>query len=155
MTTWNAAVREGLVGGSLASVLSTAVLAAAGRRQAGSAAAPVNAVSHWLWGDESLHEDRADLRHTLTGYLTHHLAAVFWATLYARLRGHPARTVPEALAGGLATSAAAAAFDYTLVPRRLTPGFEHRLSMAPMVATFGALAAGMALGALLLGKKYE
>ena len=79
--TWNTALKEGLVSGSLASLLSTAVLAAAGQRQAGSAAAPVNAVSHWLWGDESLREDHADLRHTLTGYITHHLAAVFWATL--------------------------------------------------------------------------
>lgn len=152
--TWNTALKEGCVSGSLASLLSTAVMAAAGHRQAGSAAAPVNAVSHWLWGDESLREDRADLRHTLTGYITHHLAAVFWATLYARVRGRPARTVPEALAGALATSATAAAFDYTLVPRRLTPGFEHRLSMAPLAATFGALGIGMALGALLL-RKYE
>lgn len=154
MTTWITAVREGLVTGSLASLLSTAVLVAAGRREAGSAAAPVNAVSHWLWGDESLHEDRATLRHTLTGYVTHHLAAVFWATLYAGLRRQPPRTLSQAMAGGLATSAVAAAVDYTLVPRRLTPGFEHRLSAAPMVATFGALAAGMALGALLL-RKYE
>lgn len=153
MTTWSRAIGEGLAAGSLASLLSTGVLAWAGRRQAGSAVAPINAVSHWLWGDEALHEDRATLRHTVAGYLTHHLAAVFWATLYARLRGEAPRTLPEALAGGAATSVVAAAVDYTLVPKRLTPGFEHRLSPMPMVATFAALAAGMALGALLLRKQ--
>lgn len=153
MSTWSRALREGLAGGSLASLLSTGILAWAGRRAAGSAAAPVNAVSHWLWGDEALHENRATLRHTAVGYLTHHLSAVFWATLYARLRGDPPRTLPEALAGGAATSAIAATIDYTLVPKRLTPGFEHRLSPMPMVATFAALATGIALGALLLRKQ--
>ena len=39
--------------------------------------------------------------------------------------------------------------DYTLVPKRLTPGYEHRLSTGAMVATFGALAAGFALGAFV------
>ncbi len=39
---------------------------------------------------------------------------------------------------------------YQLTPKRLTPGFEHRLSTAAMVAVYGALAAGFALGAVLL-----
>ena len=56
-TAWRKALNEGVVGGSLASVLSTCVLAAVGARQAGSAVAPINATSHWLWGDESLHAD--------------------------------------------------------------------------------------------------
>ena len=60
------------------------------------------------------------------------------------------RTLPEALVGGLATSAAAAATDYTLVPKRLTPGFEHRLSRGSMVGVFAAIAGGIALGAMLL-----
>lgn len=152
MNLWKTAVREGAVAGTVASVLSTAVLATAGARQAGSAVAPTNAVSHWLWGEESLHAQRPSLRHTLTGYVTHHLASIFWATLYSRLYGHRenAKTVPQAVAGGIATSAVACLVDYQLVPKRLTPGFEHRLSTAAMVATFGALAAGFALGSLLV-----
>jgi hypothetical protein len=155
MNSWKIALREGAVAGTLASLLSTVVLATAGRRQAGSAVAPTNAVSHWLWGEESLREQQPTLRHTLLGYLTHHLASVFWATLYSRLYGHrdAAKTVPQAIAGGLATSAVACVVDYQMVPKRLTPGFEHRLSTGAMVATYGALAAGLAIGALLLRQR--
>jgi hypothetical protein len=149
--TWKVALREGLVAGSVASVLSTCVLAVAGVRQNGSAVAPINAASHWLWGDEALQEDRPTLRHTLAGYLTQHAASIFWATLYSRLYGHreEAKEWPQAIAGGIATSAVAGVVDYTLVPKRLTPGYEHRLSTGAMVATFGALAAGFALGAFV------
>jgi len=146
------ALREGALAGSLAGVLSTAVLAVAGVRQAGSAVAPTNAISHWFWGEESLHAQRPSLRHTLTGYVTHHVASVFWAALYSRVYGQreSARKLPQALAGGLATSALACFVDYQLTPKRLTPGFEHRLSTGAMVAVYGALSAGFALGAVLL-----
>jgi hypothetical protein len=152
---WRQALREGLVAGSLGSLLSTALLAAAGRRQAGSLVAPTNAVSHWLWGDASLREDGPSWRYTGLGYLTHHLAAVFWATLHAGLMGRRpgAGTLPAALLGGIATSATAAAIDYTLVPKRLTPGFEHRVSTGAMVAAFAALAVGMAIGSLLMRER--
>lgn len=152
MIDWKRTLREGLVSGTLAGIFSAVVLAVTGKRDAGSAAAAVNAESHWLWGDESLREDRPTLRHTLTGIVTHQLSTVFWATLYALVRGKrtAVRSVPEALLGGIATSAAAAAIDYTLVPKRLTPGFEHRLSTGSMVGVFAAIAGGIALGALLL-----
>lgn len=152
MIDWKRTLREGLVSGTLAGLFSAVVLVVTGKRETGSAAAAVNAESHWLWGDESLREDKPTLRHTLTGIVTHQLSTVFWATLYALVRGDrkAVNKVPEALIGGLATSAAAAAIDYTLVPKRLTPGFEHRLSTGAMVGVFAAIAGGIALGALLL-----
>ena len=151
MSNWKTALREGSVAGTAATLLSLLVLAAAGR-QRGAAAAPVNAISHWLWGDESLHADRASLRHTAVGLLTHQAAAIGWATLYSRVHGHrpSAKQLPQALAGGVATSAVAFAVDYALVPKRLTPGYEHRLGSGAMLATYGSLAAGFALGALVL-----
>ncbi|HWI78836.1 MAG TPA: hypothetical protein VNS31_06535 [Ramlibacter sp.] len=152
MSYWKTAVREGAITGTIAGLFSTAVLAVAGRRESGSAVAPINAVSHWLWGDESLHAQEASLRHTLTGYVTNHLAAIFWAMLYSRAYGHreEAKRLPQAIAGGVATSAIAYAVDYHVVPKRLTPGYEHRISPGALLATYGALAAGLALGALLL-----
>jgi hypothetical protein len=155
MSPWKTALREGAVTGTVAALLSTAVLAVTGQRQAGSAVAPVNAVSHWLWGEESLQAQRPSLRHTLTGFVTNHLAAIFWAMLYSRAYGHreQAKRLPQALAGGAATSAVAYVVDYHVVPKRLTPGFEHRLSGGAMLATYGALAAGLALGALLLRER--
>lgn len=151
MVDWKSTLREGVVSGMLAGLLSTAVLMATGKRENRSAVAPVNAESHWLWGEESLREDSPTLRHTLAGIVTHHLSTVFWATLYALVRGERKTVdVPQALLGGIATSAAAAVIDYTLVPRRLSPGFEHRLSTGAMVGVFAAIAGGIALGALLL-----
>lgn len=155
MPDWNHTLREGLVSGTLAGLLSAAVLAAVGRRDAGSPVAAINAESHWLWGDESLRENRPTLRHTLAGIVTHQLSTVFWATLHALVRGDrgAARRVPQAILGGVATSAAAAAIDYTLMPKRLTPGFEHRLSTGSMVGVFAAIAAGIAIGTLVLGER--
>ena len=152
MNLWKTALREGAITGTVAGLLSTAVLAITGQRQAGSAVAPINAVSHWLWGDESLHAQEPSLRHTLTGYVTNHLAAIFWAALYAGAYGHreEAKRLPQAIAGGVATSALAYLVDYHVVPQRLTPGYEHRISSGAMLATYGALAAGLALGAMLL-----
>lgn len=151
MIDWKSTLREGILSGTLAGVLSAAVLLAAGKRETGSAVAPVNAESHWLWGDQALREDRLTLRHTLTGIVTHQLSTVFWATLYRALRGRRAvRSVPEALLGGIATSMAAAAIDYSLVPKRLSPGFEHRLSRGSMVGVFAAIAGGISVGAWLL-----
>jgi hypothetical protein len=155
MADWNRILREGIVSGTLAGLFSAAALAATSRRDAGSPVAAINAESHWLWGDESLRQDRPTLKHTLTGMVTHQLSTVFWALLHALVRGdrHAARRVPQAVLGGLATSAAAAAIDYTLVPKRLTPGFEHRLSKGSMVGVFAAIAAGIAVGTLLLHER--
>ena len=134
-------------------MLSTAVLGLLGRRQAGSAAAPLNAVSHWLWGGDALRQDRATWKYTLPGALTQHAASVLWATLYSRVYGHSreAKELSHAIAGGVATSATAYVIDYTITPKRLTPGYEHRLDGAGMLAVYAALAVGFSAGVLLLG----
>ncbi len=152
---WRQALREGAVAGTAAGTLSTLVLGVLGKRQAGSAAAPINAASHWLWRDESLQQDGSTWRHTLTGALTQHAASVFWATLYAALYGHrpQAKRLPQAIAGGIATSAAAYVIDYTITPKRFTPGYEERLDGNGMLAVYAALALGFTLGALALGRE--
>lgn len=150
---WSQVLREGAVAGTAGGLLSSLVLAMVGQRQNASRAAPVNAASHWLWGDRALVEDRATLRHTGVGLATQHAAAIFWATLYSALHGHraEAKRLPDAIAGGIATSALAYVVDYTITPRRFTPGYEHRLDGRGMLVVYGALAAGFALGALALG----
>lgn len=157
MIDWKHTLREGLVSGTVAGLTSAVALAVTGRRDAGSTAAAVNAESHWLWGDEALREDRPTLRHTLTGFVTHQLATVFWATLYALVRGNRGamKRFPQALLGGVATSAAAAAIDYTVVPRRLSPGFEHRLRTDSLVLVYVVFGAGLALGAKALRRDID
>lgn len=157
MPEWKTVLAQGALAGTLASLLSTAVLAITGRRETGSAAAPINAVSHWYWGDKALRRQRTDLSHTALGYLTHHLASTFWASAYAALsRNKPAlRTTPGLLLGAAATSATACFVDYQLTPRRFTPGFEHRLSTGALAGVYAAFAIGLAAGALALRDRYR
>ena len=157
MSRWTEALREGLLAGTAGSILSTLALAALGQRETGSLAAPINATSHWLWGEESLHEDAPTWKHTLTGALTQHAASVMWAALYAAVYGHrrEAKRWPQAIAGGIGTSAVAYVVDYTITPKRFTPGYEHRLDGKGMLAVYGALALGFAIGAMALRSRDE
>ena len=151
MDRWTAAVRDALVPGSLAALLSATALALAGRRQAPNAAAPMNATSQWLWGQrEALAADGPDLRHTLTGYLIHHAASLFWAVLHARVfGGHSGAAQPlPALAAAATTSAVAAFVDFELTPERLTPGFQHRVTTRALTAAYACFALGLAVGTL-------
>ena len=153
-TTWKQALREGIVSGSLAALFSAGYLAWAGR-QRGMPAAPLNAVSHWLLGSEALESDRPSVRYTLTGYLTHHAASIFWGTLHARLwGGKPSHKEPlPALAGAAAASGIACFVDYQLTPQRLTPGFEHRLGKPELANVYVCFALGLAVGTLLMRRR--
>ncbi|WGT65246.1 hypothetical protein [Variovorax paradoxus] len=150
-------LRTGLIAGTFASLASTAALMLRGRREAGSAVAPTNATSHWLWGDQALQVYRPTLRHTGLGYATHHASAIFWALLYAWLHAErrPPQSVPAALASAGAATAVACTIDYTITPRRLTPGFEHHLSKGSMAAVYGLFAVGLAAGCLLAQRGRE
>lgn len=154
MTTWKQALREGVVAGSLASVFSAAYLAWAGNRR-DEPAAPLNAVSHWFFGNRALREDEPSLMYTATGYVTHHIASIFWATLHAKAWGaRPEAKQPLPAVAGAVTAAAVASFvDYQLTPKRLTPGFEHRLGKPEMVNVYACFALGMAIGSLLMKKR--
>ena len=145
-------LRTGLAAGTLASLASTGALMLCGRREAGSVVAPTNATSHWLWGDQAFEVREPTLRHTGIGYATHHASAIFWALLYAWLHAsrHPAQSVPAAIASAGAATAVACAVDYTITPKRLTPGFEHHLSRRSMGIVYGLFAVGLAAGCLLV-----
>lgn len=143
---------QALVAGGLASILSTAMLAVRGKRDAGTAVATLNAPSHWLFGREALHANRPSWRHTLSGLLIHHGSSLFWGLLYSRLMHQPRGPAPMAESMtrpalcAIGITALAAWVDFRLVPKRLTPGFEHRLSDRSLVLVYGAFAAGLALG---------
>ncbi|MES2898347.1 MAG: hypothetical protein V4723_01400 [Pseudomonadota bacterium] len=151
MPNWKTAMERGLVAGTSASLLSTAALAALGKGEAGSAFAPTNAISHWLWGDKAARHDTPSLKYTLVGYAIHHASATFWAVLFERALGRqldrkePART----LAGAAAASAVACFADYQLTPRRLHPGYEQRLSKPSLALVYAAFGLGLAVGAVL------
>jgi len=151
MTTWNTALRHGLVGGAASSLLSTAAMTLLGHRDAGSAWAPTNAISHWIWGDQAFQRHAPSARHTVTGYLIHHACSTFWAVTFERLCGHllDRKQPPLTLGVAGAASAVACFADYHCTPKRLEPGYEQHLSRSSLAVVYGAFGLGLALGAML------
>jgi hypothetical protein len=163
-------LRNVIASGSAASTVSIALLADRGTRETGSGAAPLNAISHWLHGDRAFAVDRANLTHTALGVAIHHASSLVWAALYevvlrlmarpgsaGKARREPAGSVQlsspaglsatDLLAGAAVVTAVAALTDLRLVPDRLSPGFERRLSAPSVVLVYLGFAAGLALGA--------
>lgn len=139
-----------LLTGTVASLASAAALALLAKAEGKSAAQPINATSHWLHGAKAAAYDGLDARHTLIGFATHYASAVFWALPFEfwRARRH-ASAAGTLLRGACTTSAVAAAVDYGLTPKRLTPGWELVLSKRSLAVTYGALALGLLSGAKL------
>ena len=125
-----------LASGALAGSASALVAAWRGRRETGFATSPLNATSHIVWGREAAHHDSASFKYTATGLALHYGSAVFWALMYEMLPG------PAALRAA-ATTGLAYVTDYHVVPKRLTPGFELRLSKPSLAAIYIALAVGL------------
>jgi hypothetical protein len=139
-----------LTSGMLAATVSAAVLLWRGRRETGNVAAPVNAISHWLWPQKALQNDDVSLRYTATGSAVHYASSMLWAGLYEVIRRRRRRpTAGNACADAAAVTAVAAVVDLKLVPPRLTPGFEHRLTPAGLAMVYGGFALGLAVGGLL------
>lgn len=151
MESWSNALRHSALSGSIASIASTAVLAARSEIENGTPYAPTNATSHWLWGERAMRQDAPSLRYTLLGYATHHASALIWAGVYEKLFGDRARRgdTAGALAGGLAVSALACFVDYQLTPERLQPGYERRLSKRSLWIVYGVLGLAMAAPGIL------
>jgi hypothetical protein len=143
-------LHSAFISGTTASVVSTAALTLLARAEGKTPYQPTNATSHWLHGDDAARRSEADVAHTLLGYAIHHASAMFWALPFQIwLAARPPRTRLELLRDASVMSAIAAAVDYGVVPRRVTPGWELVLSKRSMVATYGATAIGLAAGALL------
>jgi len=146
MKTWKQSMRDGLLPGNLAGLLSTAVLLLRGRSEIGKPLAPLNAPSHWVWGDRALQQDGRSLRYTALGLLIHQASALMWGVLYERFVARPRPTATLALRDAAVATAAAATVDFLLTPKRFTPGFERRLSKPSLVLVYAGFAIGVALG---------
>lgn len=146
----HSSVGRALISGTIAGVATAMVASLAGRRETGSYAAPLNATSHVLWGDNAAWRNSASLKYTGTGFLLNHASAIFWAALYetwfGRRNGKAEQSRPllEPVIGAAAVTASAYITDYYLVPKRLTPGFEKRVSGKSLAAIYGVLALGLA-----------
>lgn len=136
------------VSGGLSGLLSMVALARRSRMDSGSGYDALNAPSHWLYGEEAFSKHRFIWRFTAGGFIIHHAAACFWAFFYDRLlrviraRRDPAKIVVATTV----LTAIAALIDLKVVPRRLSPGFEHQLSSKSLMWVYGAFGAGLLLG---------
>lgn len=97
-----------------------------------------------------------DAKHTLAGAGINAASVTMWAGVHELLFGKWARKGPaEAIVSGAAVSALAYAVDYHVVPKRLTPGFEKKLSPQGLFTTYAVLALSFAAGALIAKEKSE
>ena len=145
MKTWGQALRDAIPSGSTASILSTIALAGRGERESDSPEAPVNAISHWVWGDRAKLHEEPSKEHTLLGYAIHHASATFWAVFYEKWFGERAERgdFRSALAGAAAVSALACFVDYRVAPYRLQPGYEAHLSRPSLFLVYASFGAGL------------
>ena len=146
----NQALRSVLLSGVAAGVASTFALGVVARLEDKGALQPLNATSHWLNGERAASFEGADLGHTAVGLATHQAATFFWAALFEWWISprRPLRPLPM-LRHALGASVVAAVVDYGATPRRFTPGWEFVLTKRSMAVAYGAMAFGMAAGALV------
>lgn len=148
---WAQNSRHSLIPGTLAALAVFAAITLAGRRDSGSAIAPINATSHVIWGDRAAAVERPTLRHTLPGVLINLGSSMWWALVFRKLFGRAVdhRGAGAAMAGGVATAGLAYCVDYHLMPKRLTPGWEKRISNRSLLISMVAMGVGLGLGAII------
>ena len=148
MKSWQEAIKHSVVPGTAATAAMYATAAACGRRELGSAMAPVNATSHVVWGEEAAFIQKPMLRYTGVGVAIGTAATVLWAAVFEKVFGRAIeqRGIPAALLGGAAAAGTAYLKDYYVFPRRLRPGFEKRLPARALLYIYGAMGVGLAVG---------
>lgn len=133
--------------GSAATALTTATVLCLGHERDSSTWAPLNAVSHITYGDEAADHTEWSPKYTGTGAALNTAAMFSWAAMHAGvMRAIPRQDLPSAVGAGAAVAAIAYVVDYYVVPRRLTPGFEKRLTGSSLFWIYSSLAAGLAAG---------
>lgn len=144
---WKRAAKRAMVSGTAASLLSTVVLALAGKAERNAPAGPLNGPSQWIFGRRAAYQTSPSLKHTLTGFLIHHASAMGWAILHERFLGRnkAAQTPARRLRNAAITAAAANFVDYKLTPKRLQPGFEAQLSKKSLFTVYAAFGLGLAV----------
>jgi hypothetical protein len=144
------ALRNALISGSTASALSTIASAVRGKRDCDNYFAPTNATSHWIWGERAARRRGLSVRYTLVGFLIHHLASIFWAMLFERWSAAaPKKSFSNHLLRGFTVAGLACLVDYTVTPKRLTPGFEKPLRKRSLAVIYAAFGVGLASGRIL------
>jgi hypothetical protein len=143
------------VSGTLAALAVSLVASLAGKKDTGSYVAPINAISHSLWGEEAASRNDVSVKYSLSGFVINYIAALMWAAVFEGFVRLGQRSSPTPLSTAIkATTVSAVAYgtDYHLVPKRFTPGYETRVSVPSMAWIYGALALSLTAGRLWAGR---
>jgi hypothetical protein len=158
MNNWSNALRTAISIGGLTSVTTALTTALCGWRENANAVAPLNAISHIVWGEEATSQEHISAKYTATGLALNTAAMFGWALIFAKLlrnSGKPAEHRISSLSGGALVSLVAYVVDYHVVPKRLTPGIESRLSCRSLLLVYVVLALSLGLGGLLTVSEEE
>lgn len=138
MTAWSTVI-------TIASVMALAVV----ERKA--AVAPVNAISHIVFGESAYDSRKGDALHFVIGFVLNVMAMVGWsavAELAFRGLHLPVNQFSSALVVAIGVTVLAYFTDFHLVPKRFTPGFEHILSRRALLMTYVFLALSFVIGGM-------
>ena len=151
MADYSKLVERTLYTGAAATAGTTLAVAVCGGLEEGNPIAPINAVSHIAWDDQAARQTDASWQYTGLGLALNAAAVTSWAGVYEVFCSRAAdnKDIAGALLGGALVSAAAYVTDYHVVPERLTPGFEKRLSNRSLFGIYTVLALSLAAGSLL------
>lgn len=151
MMNYSRILKDAAMTGAVSAAATTAAAAVAGQVENGNAIAPLNAISHIAWGEKAARRDKPSWKYTLMGVALNAAAVTSWALIYEALFGKKVDRdhVVTALVGGAIVSTGAYVTDYYVVPPRVTPGFEKRLSGGSLFGVYSVLALSLAAGALL------
>ena len=140
-----ARTRVGVLSGAIAGLATCLVAGLCARSERKPLPSPVNATSHILWGDRAAARDDFSWKYTGTGVILNEVALIFWAVLYeAWPRRHSG--LSSYVIRGIAVAVLAYVTDYMLIPKRFTPGFEHRLSGRSLFVIYCGIAASLTAG---------
>jgi hypothetical protein len=139
-------LRNTIISGCNASLVSSVALLLRSKNDNNSYFAAINAISHWLYGDEAFARRAPDISHTVAGYAIHHGTSTLWAGVYENWfppKGDKASH--QIVTDALKVSALACFVDYKLTPHRLQPGYETHLTIKSLVIVYGTFALGLSL----------
>jgi hypothetical protein len=143
-------LNDSIATGAIATADTTAAASVCGRIEEGEPIAPLNAISHILYGDEAATHNEPSTKYTMPGILLNTAAITGWAAVHEIMfSARRPQSLPAALAAGAATSALAYVTDYCLVPKRFTPGFEKRLSNKSLAGIYATLALSLGVASWL------
>lgn len=113
--------------------------------------APVQAVSHIVYGKRAYETNDENLTYIVVGFLLNAFAMVMWSgvtELAFRAIGMPPGNLVIGLIVAAGVTITSFIVDFHVVPKRFTPGFEHILDRRALFITYFFLGASLFLGAM-------